>query len=92
MKFRFVPTPSFAWVLIPVLILLKSLGIFDTWTAIGIFVVYVIGACLVMWRNPRIRAEAERFAQQVGETQSKEKKDALSEALRKSVRIRRRDD
>lgn len=91
MRFKLVPTPSFVWVVVPILILLRLLGVLDTWTAVGIFVVYVVMMFTIMYRNPKMRAEAERFAQQVEEIRLQEKKHKLSETLRKSVRLQRRD-
>jgi len=72
MKFRFVPIPSFVWVLVPILVLLRLFEILDTWTAIGIFVTYVIVAFVAMYKNPKTRAEAEQFAQRVEEIRLQE--------------------
>ncbi len=84
------PKPNLTWIVVPVLLLLWTLGFISGLIAVSIFIVYFAAMFMLMKRDPVIQKEAQEFAQKLVENRGAKEKERVKQPLLNSVEICRR--
>ncbi|MDP3792132.1 MAG: hypothetical protein Q8Q89_00140 [bacterium] len=82
------PKPNLTWIVVPILMLLWSMGFISGLIAVLVFVVYFAVMFMLMKRNPVIQKEAQEFAQKSVENLRAKEKERVKQSLLNSVEVR----
>ena len=88
MSVRFRPNLSLPVAL--AVVTLWELGLISFLVSCSLFVAYILIASVVLWRNPKIKRDAQDFAQQVARNRERRRLELTNKILQNSAQFSRK--